>query len=237
MSEETFNRLEITPIDFGAFKQKDMGSESDELIYLSVGRLLSKWETVETVMAHFFGLLVESDSQAAIRAYGLITSVAQRCNLLKEAASIFSDRHKDIFSLEEFKTLSKNYVNCSVRRNAVAHGLVSSFNFNDGKDDRGYFLAPPYYNTKQNEAKTLSFWQSLQGNENLNPFDIFGQKYRYTHDDINYFRSNFELLSKQLNGYYMHLMLTLEQQKFDRAPASQKASIRIGQKKKVDKPE
>jgi hypothetical protein len=52
-------------------------------IYIAVGKALSQWERAEDGFAILFEILVESKSEAAIRAYGSITNSAGRREALR----------------------------------------------------------------------------------------------------------------------------------------------------------
>jgi hypothetical protein len=91
---------------------KSIGSGTPEEIFLSVGRALTQWEVIESVLGWLFGHLVESDSHAAQRAYGVISNTGGKRNALENAAEIFSDRHYK-FPMDDFKLIIKETLNKS----------------------------------------------------------------------------------------------------------------------------
>jgi hypothetical protein len=202
------------------------GSPNADLVYLSVGRALSEWEFAETMFASLFAELVEGESDAAKRVYGNMTSTATKRAAIEAAAEIYASRHPKGYSKEHLKLLLAHYVSASGRRNEIAHGSVEKFDI-DGKD-HGFFLCPAMYNTKKNEAKTLEFWQRVAEMNSSNPFMVFGQLYRYTHTEIQQFAEKFKALGIQAFGFSQDRTQARLQEKFDSAPAANKATINLG---------
>jgi hypothetical protein len=65
------------------------GSESNRLIHLGVGHALSNWEHLEAAGALFFSTFVDSNSIAAMRAYGTIAGSRGREAALRQAGDTF----------------------------------------------------------------------------------------------------------------------------------------------------
>ncbi len=227
MTSDSYQRPSIPPIHhyWDRPEPRDQGDDGPDPIFLSVGRALSRWESVESVFARTFGLFVESDSSAAIRAYGAITSSSGRREALREAAAVFSDKRGNSFPQDDFGLLMKHYADASARRNEIAHGMVASFNIED--QSRGFFLVPATYNSRKNEAFTLTFVKEVK--QSKDQFKVFGHNYRYTSADISHFAALLEGLAQQASGFFMEQVITVSNERFERAPNSQKAAINLGE--------
>lgn len=215
-------------------QQKDIGSSSIDIIYLSVGKALSSWEIVECSFAKLFGLLVSSGEnhikieQAAERAYGAITGTIARKQAIMNAAEIYADWHKESFSMQDLKLLCGHYSDAVGRRNDIAHAIVT--NFKNDLEDKGYFLVPPFYLSGKNKAKTSPFWNEARSKSEIDPLFIFGHDYRYTHEDINYLSSLFQKLNEHITQFFMEQLMNNANKKFEETPSNQKATIQLGKK-------
>src|SRR4051812_41171572 len=67
------------------------GDATEDEIYLSVGRALSRWELVDNFMARLFATLVNSPSQASARAFGTVVSPQGRRDMLEKAGEVYFD--------------------------------------------------------------------------------------------------------------------------------------------------
>lgn len=169
---------------------KEIGTNADEDVFQSVGRALTRWENVESQLGILFKILLESESIAAERVYGQLTSPTMRKQALAQAGEIYYDRHKKEFPKRKFDQLLKDYAAGMEVRNKIAHGMVMQVSVEDKKI--GYFLVPAFYSNK-NAAKTTDFWLNLH-NDNTDDFAVFGFGYRYTSEDIDSFAELFEQL-------------------------------------------
>lgn len=183
-------------------KFKDIGSNSREQIFLCVGRALTQWEIIESILGFLFSHLVESQSNAAQRAYGTISNTSGRRTAIENAAEIFHDRHYK-FPIGELKLLMAHYGKAASYRNRIAHGLATEHTDEKGIS-KGVFLVPSFFSSKHRSAQTYEFWKKVEEAEN--DFDVFGYSYRYTHEDIDFFNSKFEELSKMINQFYGELL-------------------------------
>lgn len=233
---EKFKRLEIPPIHdyWVAPLPKDFGDESNEPVFKSVGYALTTWEQIETILSRMFQLFVESNSDAAMRAFGSISSASGRREALDMAAEIYASKKKQLFPVDDFKLLMKHIGQASVRRNEIAHGIATSFNL-DGKS-HGFFLVPASYLSRKNEARTLDWWKQIASSTNEDQFSVFGSKYRYTSTDIDHFSNLFDQLLKQANGLYFEQFLLYSKSIFDAAPADQKLTLQLGEQQKAQPP-
>lgn len=204
--------------------EKDMGSNDADVVFISVGKALSEWEKIENTLAVLFGLLTESKTHAAQRAYGAITGSHVRKQTLINAGEIFADNHKVTFKMDELELICKHYAEGAGKRNEIAHAVVTLISVDE--KSKGYFLTPPSYLSKKNKAKTLPFWDKARTNED--PFFVFGFDYRYTHEDVDHFRMLFQKLGEHTNQFLMEHLMHDAIEKFDQAPDNQKASIRLG---------
>lgn len=177
---------------------KDKGSEHKDLIFLSVGRVCTTWETVETNLGFIFGQLAESHSSAAQRAYGVISNSSGRRGALEMAAEIYHDRHYT-FPMEQFKSLMNHYTKAGSYRNKIAHGIVTEF-IKEDNVSMGCFLVPSFFSSKHRNAATFAFWEKAR--DSNDEFYVHGNTYRYTHEDVDFFESKFQQLNELL-GYFL----------------------------------
>jgi hypothetical protein len=132
------------------------GAPSNKIIHLGVGHALSNWEQVEAAGALFFSTLVESDSIAAIRAYGTINGSRAREAALRQASQTFfllrrdaneADRvvYDEIKKFENTANcLIHNYGQASARRTDIAHGIAWELS-REQKAEQSWFLVAPNY--------------------------------------------------------------------------------------------
>lgn len=226
---DKFQRLPIPPIHdyWNAPQPQDYGDKSNDTVFKSVGYALTTWEQIETALSRMFQLFTESGSDAAVRAFGAISSAAGRREALEMAAEIYASKKYTNFPVDDLRLLMSHIGKASGKRNEIAHGIVTSFIL-DGKD-HGFFLVPASYISRKNEAKTLEWWNKMSSTSQENQFDVFGSKYRYTSSDIDHFSGLFDKLLNQANGFYMEQMMLYSQAKFDDAPADQKLSLQFGE--------
>lgn len=178
------------------------------------------------VLAKLFGLLVESDTDAAERAYGTLPGSRGRKDMILEAGAIYTQRHGDSFPLGELRLLMEHYDKASGRRSDIAHGMVMGIT--TGDTQRGFFLVPAVYRSQKNEPKTLDFWMRVQAQQEENPFAVFGFSYRYTHTDIHRFADLFGEFFQQAQGLYFAEFMRRAHARFDAIPAAQKATVQFG---------
>lgn len=183
-------------------KFKDQGSHNRELIYLSVGRVCSTWEIIETNLGFIFGKFAESHSSASQRAYGVISNTSGRREALEMAAEIYYDRHQK-FPIEQFKLLMTHYAKAASYRNKIAHGLAMEFT----KDDNismGFFLVPSFFSSKHKNAQTFSFWEKAR--DSKDEFYVHGNTYRFTHEDIDLLELKFQQLNELIGKFVGYLI-------------------------------
>jgi hypothetical protein len=162
-----------------------LGDSNENAIFNSVGRALTEWEHVENGCARLFAILVSAHRQRtydapAVRAYGCVVSFKSRAEMLRNAATAYFAKRKgskDLFE-KAFKSIMKEYVLYSDRRNEIAHGCVQNV-FVTGKRNKrgrryeavGLYLLPSFYNPKKFKD------------------DIF--TYRYTSSDVTHYAQEF----------------------------------------------
>ena len=149
------------------------GETTTAVIHEAVGRALSMWEHVESVLIKLFQLLCETESLAAPRAYGTPTSAHARQSALIYAAEEFFAR-RDTQDQELVLGYSKAYVAASAYRNQIAHGMAMQ------PHEFGCFLCPPSYAGRRRETPyPTQQW-------------AFGAKYFYRVQEIDRIRDRFE---------------------------------------------
>lgn len=228
MTKTTFQRP-LVEFPRGAWDRPGLnnaGARTADEIYIWVGRALTVWENTEFSFAKIYGLLFGNNSAAAERSYGVVTSTKTKKEMLKQAALFFADTRGDSFPTEDFSRLLEYYDQASARRNDIAHGVVMSISLDS--ETQGYFLVPSSYISKANEARDAKFWKRVSEVSSADPFAVFGQKYRFSNHDIERITTMFQLLSQMATGIFFEQSMQLTQERFDQAPASSKATIKLG---------
>ncbi len=168
------------------------GDESSCTIYMAVGITLSKWEVLETYFATTFQYLVESKSNAALRAYGAMASAKARRDALDAAAEAFFYLHQvPKVESDRFNKLMNHFYLASSRRNEIAHGVLAAVT------DIGCYLTPPDYNTNKTKIEK-EIWEG-------DIFAALGLDYAYTSNDINHFKDRFTVLGNASLEYLVEL--------------------------------
>jgi hypothetical protein len=136
------------------------GVKTDKLIYMAVGHALSNWEHVESAAAVLFSHFVDSNTIAAIRAYGTINGSRARQAAIREAAETFfvlrkafnkKDRklHTELATAQKCaEVLIQSYGTASARRTDIAHGIAQELSFKEQKDQSWFLVAPNYQSPK-----------------------------------------------------------------------------------------
>jgi len=137
-----------------------------DVLYLSVGRALSEWESLEGFLAHYFRFFCGGPQRglAATLAYGSVVSFKGRAEMLRAAATGYFHEWIDHSMKDRFFDLLKVANNFSPRRNEIAHGcaLVAHFE-GDIKGQsleaslaaRRWLLLPNSYSTTKNKLIPL----------------------------------------------------------------------------------
>lgn len=176
-----------------AFKER--GDSNADDIHKAIGMAISNWENLEEAFAVLFGLLVESRSPAAKRAYGAIASNSGRRDALAAAAEVYVHRKKlDDDYKASFDLLLGHFQLAAARRNEIVHGHVVRFDF-DG-EDHGAFLLPASYNTKKTEA-------FLTPSDDKYSFAL--ADYRYTSEDVMTFTAKFASFTNLVSRFSFQL--------------------------------
>ena len=130
----------------------ETGVSHRDILYAVVGRVLSAWELLETLLAWEFQRLIGTDRIAALRALGSIASSKARISAIGAAADVQLSgdelvRHKRC--MEDVNLLTGV-------RNMVAHGMVywldgERWTSDDTRAETSgpYALGPPHYNTSK----------------------------------------------------------------------------------------
>jgi hypothetical protein len=186
--------------DYWEIKPELQGDKDAESLFLSVGKALTCWETIEVTLAVLFGILVECTTVAALRAYGMIASNRGRKDVLQYAAEAFFLLHNvNEEDQADFGFLISHIGTAAGVRNKIAHGLVTHY-LHVQKGDFGYFLTPPGYHSKNID---LSNRLVSTGDDVAS---CTGAKYSLVSKQINEFSQKFEVLRHSIN----HHIKTLE---------------------------
>jgi hypothetical protein len=133
-------------------ENSDTAVSHRDVLYAAVGRVLTAWEILETLLAGEFQRLVGTDRPSALKAWGSIVSSKARVDAILAAADVeFSGDE-----LARYKRCMEDVKLLGGARNLIAHGTVY---YRDGVDwisddprsePRGPFiLGPAPYNTSK----------------------------------------------------------------------------------------
>lgn len=131
--------------------KRAVGEIDERGLYAAVGEALSEWELVEMLLGRLFGVLVESETRAAARAYGTIANVNGRRDALLFAGEVYfaepsrKPHHADLLGI------LKHYAEASGRRNDIAHGLTTEMIDEQGVS-HGFFHVPPEYSSRKSDT-------------------------------------------------------------------------------------
>jgi hypothetical protein len=180
-----------------------VGDTDVNVIFREVGAALTIWEGLETTMSLLYSILIESESDAAFRAYGAMASATGRRDALEHAAEVFF--HKNNLPKSHaagFKALMSNYARSAARRNDIAHGVALQANT---KDVSGYFLVSAPYNSKKmifkgidlplgEDAASIQAVEAWLKNPDRLLKIIKNSRYMYTAKQINNYTQKFATL-------------------------------------------
>jgi hypothetical protein len=166
---------------------------NETALYHGVGVCLSIWEGLENEFAILFRIFCESHTFAASRAYGAIASHSGRREALENAAEVYFHHAKTPPDHQAyFKTLMAHFREASARRNEIAHAIVTSISIDNAPHE--VFLIPADYNSRKTDA--------FPGDWEKDRYALFKIGYRYSTDDVLYFRNGFSLLRHAVNAFY-----------------------------------
>lgn len=115
-------------------------------LYEAVGIALSNWELLETALSNVYTTIINSNSRAAVAAYGTILTTAGRISMIEAAAA----EERGVIDAPLFAELKKLIVSdvgkMAGRRNEIAHGSVTEF---IGLESAGHYLVPPQHSTRK----------------------------------------------------------------------------------------
>lgn len=177
----------------------EIGDATEDIIFTSVGRALTRWEEFEAVFASLFLALIDSEDNnaAASRAYGSVLTFRGRADMVRAAAEV----HFSLFPDPEVERKFDAFVNeltnhACARRNEIAHGVVRSaatlITKDDGTVARHYCLYPPYYAANKNRLNRMD---TNEGGLHVGWFEA---KYVYSSVEIDRFAEAFRALTPRL---------------------------------------
>lgn len=130
------------------------GTSHRDVLYAAVGRVLSAWELLETLLAWEFQRLIGTNEIAALRAWGSIASSKGRVGMIVAAAEIKLSGEE----LARHRRCMEDVNLVGGVRNLVAHGMVywqdaeGTWISDDARSDKStppFGLGPAYYNTSK----------------------------------------------------------------------------------------
>lgn len=159
------------------------GDDLDHTTFAGVGRVLSRWEDVETELSFVHSQLnFTPDDAGSYRDYGAGRIFAERVSSLERLAAVFFRRIPNQEGEGEFSRLCNAARGFSARRNDVAHGVVRLVYFdtsvseptaparaNSGPHEiiKGFLLLPAHYDPRRfnPQDRPLFAYSSTELNE------------------------------------------------------------------------
>lgn len=183
-----------------------LGDADADPLFLSIGKALTVWESVEQLFALLFAYFLNTNSRGgAMRAFGSIISAGGRRDALTQAGLVFMSEWVGITDDDRrrFSELMKHFGNAAGRRNDIGHGIVTELPKGFQKNAPGYFLVPPDYATNKNKRITESDINNVIETQDLMP--LLTHVYRYTKDDVMLLTERFALLHEATEEYAIDL--------------------------------
>jgi hypothetical protein len=137
----------------------ERGENSENDVYVAVGKALSHWELLEQAIAGLFTLVTVGSyyapSAPTLRAYSSVTSSGNRIQMVRAALEGWLRDWKDCPLREKSLGILKECSGWAGRRNDIAHGLVDRF---ADEFEKGWFLLPGSYSKKgRNEVGKIDY--------------------------------------------------------------------------------
>ena len=152
MEQSAWDNLPKSEVFWKRGNGNTSGDDSPDNLWRAVGLALTSYEDLEEELAELFRFFIESNSKAALRAYGVSSG---RQNLLTEASKEFFNRRNGYISdIDEFNSILKHYSCAASFRNEIAHGIVRNFRLNDSDTAGKWFLVAPSYNSRKTRSST-----------------------------------------------------------------------------------
>ncbi len=176
---------------------KMLGDDSPDNLWRAVGMALTSYEHLEEELAQLFQFFIESNSKAAVKAYGVSSG---RHNLLMEASQAFFDRRNGyIIDINEFKNILKHYSHAASFRNEVAHGIVRSFRLDDADTVGKWFLVAPSYNSRKTRSSTDYTHSTYK-------LDEVASTYRYNAESVEKCALKCRELQKRVHFFFIEII-------------------------------
>jgi len=149
-------------------------------------------------MGDLFSILVESQSPAALRAYGTIANANGRREALQQAGLIYFRERADSDDAKDFRAILANYNEASGRRNDVAHGMVAQVKDENG-ELKGFWLFPQLHAAKKSRLAQTIREARETGTLPTDPRSAIG--YLYASQDVDAIRLRFSAFHQEIKGY------------------------------------
>ena len=178
-------------------RDSEEGEKTGEPLYVRVGMALSAWERLEDELGFLFARFMEAPYPLAERVYGSFVGKGTKIPALEAASeSAFALKRVTQEDKMEWKTLLKHYGMGMVRRNEIAHGVVSSVSIGGGGKPSisGWYLVPVWHRAKKTLPPLIPFA------EIENRMDLMGL-YRYTSPDLDHFKARFDALHGWVSAF------------------------------------
>lgn len=171
------------------------GVRNEDELFVSVGRALTKWESLEAEIGGIYACLTtrpdERNVAPAVRAFGTVTNTHARAEMITHAAEAFFDPFSETPLEAELKDILKHYRGWAARRNDIAHGCSTASEHPDYRDENQpmittYCLCP-------------SHGHSRKWGLNLEP------TYHYIPSEIDNFGHAFDALAERVAEFLLRL--------------------------------
>jgi hypothetical protein len=130
------------------------GEDSEEAIYIGVGRALDTWERFDSTFSWLYGAFVDPHrhNRAAMRSFGTLAAFQARADQLEQAGNVYFAGGRDQAQEAQLKRLLNVARRAASRRNDIAHGQVWFESPQPGWAG-GFFLGPASYSSRRHSIE------------------------------------------------------------------------------------
>ena len=178
---------QITDVD-------ETGESNHDLIFVSVGRALTSWESMLSLFSLAFIDLVEIANYGLQRAIETQTSAITKADMFLYASREILRENESL--RVDAKSLANKVTRFNQRRNDIAHGCVTQIEAtkNGNVYIEGYYLCPSSTDAKKHKSIFEKF---------VDPLDSWA--YRWTTKQIDYYEDQFSQLGLEIVDFIKKL--------------------------------
>lgn len=148
-----------------------VGNETQEEIFLSVGRALSQWERIDNMLVMLFTRITDMEFKLALEIYGALYSSSGKSDILMAACKANYPAGSDhLIYLNKLLILVGKF---RERRNDIAHGTVTP-------EGHSWLLTPPFHNWKNYNRLSNNYKYAYRAEH----IDTLCQHFTHLYDEV-----------------------------------------------------